>query len=265
MTRVHSVSRDSNGVGSVIKALRILETVGQFGTCSLADIAREVQLPKSTLHRLLATLCDEGYLERRGVAEYAVAVKVWRLGASAVDYGARHAEIAATLRSLVERTGETAHFSVYEDGSAVYVDKADGLHPVRAYTHVGGRSPAYASATGKALLAFQPAAEIARVSEHLETFSDATIADPDGLDVALDAVRRDGYAINRGEWREGVWGVAAPVFGPAGVLSGAVGLSGPRERIEPSLSDYSVIALTAATRLTERTGGQRPVELRWAA
>src|SRR6185295_3697301 len=101
MERAHSASRDSGSVASVVKALRLLEYVGDNGPCSLAEISTGMRMPKSTLFRLLATLCSEGFLERRGAGEYAVSVKLWRLGATAVDFAARHEAIVDALRKLV--------------------------------------------------------------------------------------------------------------------------------------------------------------------
>ena len=83
--------------------------------------------------------------------------------------------------------------------------------PVRAYSHVGGRAPAYCVATGKALLAHAAAGLVDRVALDLKPFTSYTIVTPNELKVELERVRQQGYAINRGEWRDGVCGLAAPI------------------------------------------------------
>jgi IclR family transcriptional regulator, KDG regulon repressor len=242
-------------VASVVKALAIIDLIGERGPTSLADLVAQTGLPKSTLFRLLSTICGAGFLERTARGEYAATVKLWRIGAKAIDYATIHPEIVSSLRDLVEKTAETAHFSIYEDGHAVYVEKVEGSHPIRAYTHVGGRSPAYASATGKALLAHQPEAEILRVAKLAQRHTATTICRAGGLRAEMAKIRESGISVNRGEWRQGVWGVAAPVFDHQGKLAGAVGLSGPQDRIEPALAGLSEIVAAHARALTARHGG----------
>jgi DNA-binding IclR family transcriptional regulator len=255
--------QDQGSVASVVKALSIIDFIGEHGPMHLTELVAQTRLPKSTLFRLLSTICAAGFLERTSEG-YATTVKLWRLGAKAIDYTALHTNIISTLRELVDLSGETAHYSIYEDGYAVYVEKVEGLHPVRAYTYVGGRSPAYASATGKALLAHQPEAEIVRVAESATPHTAATLATVPEVLEEMAAVRARGVAVNRGEWREGVWGIAAPVFDHHDRVEGAVGLSGPQERIEAKLDDLSAAVREHAAALTDRLGGHAAVDVRAA-
>ena len=142
-------------MSSVAKALLVLECVGLSERRTLTEIAKEVSLPKSTLLRLISVLTARGFLRRTAHGEYAVSLKMWQIGCAAFNAEAIRDEVIPLLRGLVDRTGETAHYAAYEDGCSVYVEKVDGLHPIRSYTAVGGRSPAYATATGKALLAWR--------------------------------------------------------------------------------------------------------------
>jgi DNA-binding IclR family transcriptional regulator len=249
--------RDNGTLSSVEKALAIIEFVGEHGPTSLAKIVAESGLPKSTVFRLLATICNAGFLERTARGEYAATIKFWRIGARAIDYRTIHPVIVETLNGLVDETSETAHFSIYEDGHAVYVEKVEGSHPVRAYTHVGGRSPAYASATGKALLAHQPEAEIERVADAAAQHTAKSIRGRSALIKEMEEVRRTGVAVNHGEWRDGVWGVASPIFDFRGDLAGAIGVSGPEARIAPALDKLTRLVQAHALRLTERYGGIR--------
>ena len=105
----------------------------------------------------------------------------------------------------------------------------------------GSRSPAYASATGKALLCWQDEAEIARVGASAQDLTGSTHVGREDLLQHARETRAAGYAVNRGEWRKGVWGVAAPVFGRGTVPVAAIGVSGPQERIEPQIEPFSVI------------------------
>src|SRR5579872_3451758 len=241
-------------MSSVAKALLVLECVGLSDRRTLTDIAKDVALPKSTLLRLIHALIARGFLRRTAHGEYAVSLKMWRIGCNALDSGAIRDEVLPLLRRLVERTGETAHYAAYEDGSSVYIEKVDGLHPIRSYTAVGGRSPAYATATGKALLAWRSENEIATVAENGKRWTASTLVGVKKIVANMAEIRRLGYAVNRGEWRESVWGIGAPVFDRYGKGIAAVGISGPGDRVEPSIKTFAEHVCPAAREISRRHG-----------
>ncbi|MHB8146091.1 MAG: IclR family transcriptional regulator [Vulcanimicrobiaceae bacterium] len=242
-----------HGLTSVAKALVVLEDVGLNGTRTVSELTRRTGLPKSTLMRMLATLVDCGFLQRTSHGSYAVSLKLWRIGCSAIAADAVRDAVLPVLRTISAETSETALYAVYEAGYAVYIEKVDGLHPIRAYAVIGGRSRAYASATGKALLAWQSSEEIERVAAGATKLTEATRVGKAAIEECA-AVRNAGFAVNRGEWREGVWGIAAPVFGRGGELVSAVGVSGPRDRIEPNVQTWSSFICNAARDLSARHG-----------
>jgi IclR family transcriptional regulator, KDG regulon repressor len=237
---------------SVAKALAIIEYVGLEQLCTIPQLSARTGLPKSTLHRLLGTLVDEGFLYRAAHGQYKVSFKLWRIGASAVDLDSIRQNARHVLADLVKKTSETAHYSVYEDGYAVYVEKMDGLHPVRAYTSLGGRSPAYAGATGKAMLAWQGEEEIRRVARSAKRFTRTTLVGESAIFREMSRIKKVGYAVNQGEWRDGVWGIAAPILEPAGDVLAAIGISGPEERIRAGLGSLAKAVMHAAAELSQR-------------
>lgn len=247
-------------MSSVAKALLVLECVGLAERRTLTEIAKDVRLPKSTLLRLIQVLIARGFLRRVAHGEYTVSLKTWQIGCAAFNADAIRAEVMPVLRDLVNRTGETAHYAAYEDGYSVYVEKLDGLHPVRYYTVVGGRSPAYATATGKALLAWRDKEEIARVGRAAERWTKATNVGAQAVLRAAAQTRRLGYAVNRGEWRPSVWGIGAPVFDRHDKVISAVGISGPADRIEPNVDAFAKLIVAAAAELSRRIGAStRPL------
>lgn len=241
-------------MSSVGKALLVLECIGLSNRRTLSEIAKEVALPKSTLLRLIQALIARGFLRRTSHGEYAVSLKMWQIGCNALDSEAIRDEVIPLLRELVERTSETAHYAAYEDGCSVYIEKVDGLHPIRSYTAVGGRSPAYATATGKALLAWRDEREIAEIGRSAKRWTDATKTGADAVLKEASATRRAGYAVNRGEWRASVWGIGAPVFDRHAKVIAAVGISGPRERIERNLTLFAKEVVASARELSRRMG-----------
>jgi DNA-binding IclR family transcriptional regulator len=243
---------------AIAKALTILELSGQDEPVSLARLIEATGLPRSTVVRIVGELLERDFLERAERGHYRAGPAIRALARFSSAESMINERARAQLRELVSQTGETAHYAVYEDGFAVYVDKVDGQHPVRAYTQIGGRSPAYATATGKALLAWQPVEEIKRVAAGATAYTKSTHATPSAIEGEERAVRERGYAVNRGEWREGVWGIAAPVFGPDGAVLAAFGLSGPEARIRGKIKAYAELVLAHAARISAPPRKARP-------
>lgn len=255
-----SLTWQDNGATSIGKALSIVDFVGSKGPCRLTEISEHTGMPRSTLLRVIATLIDFGFLRRAERGEYRIGLKLWRIGCTALDYENLHEMVLPALRKLVTETSETALYSVYDGGRAVYLEKVEGLHPIRAYAMVGGHSPTYATASGKCLLAWRPEDEIARIGAEAERFTAATRVGSKAVLLSAAEVRRDGFAVNRGEWREGVWGVAAPVFGRDLLPVAAISLTGPKDRVEPQISRFSRAVRVAARELSMHHGCVLPEE-----
>jgi DNA-binding IclR family transcriptional regulator len=159
------------------------------------------------------------------------------------------------LESLASRTSETVHLSVLDETEVLYIDKIDSPQPVRAYSRLGGRAPAYCVATGKALLAYAPDSVVDKLDGKLERHTPRTITKFDELKRELARVREQGYALNRGEWRESVCGLAAPIFSANGRTVAAVGISGPLERLTPGvLRDFAPLVLDSGRAISRDLG-----------
>lgn len=234
---------------SLNHVLDILEALHLYGPeLGVTEIARAVGISKGAVHAILTNLEARGYVRRTASRRFQLGIKLWELGFSAEkELGIRDAA-GPHLLELTDRTGESTHLSVYDAGEVLYLDKVSTPHAVQAYTTVGGRAPAYCVATGKALLAFQGDEEIARVATGLEAYTSKTIVDPATLTEALEEVRRRDYALNFGEWRPDVIGVAAPIRGFSGTVLAAVGVSGPLFRFPPERAEAAVPDVRAAAR-----------------
>src|SRR5690606_22925744 len=135
------------------------------------------------------------------------------------------------IRSLANDSGETAHLSVLEDMDVVSIDKIDSAQPILIYSAIGEREPAYAVATGKAVLAFRAIDFLSQQKGELVQHTPSTIITTDALRHELREVAARGYAENHGEWRDGVGGVASPVLNGFDRAVAALGISGPLDRL----------------------------------
>jgi IclR family transcriptional regulator, KDG regulon repressor len=242
---------------TLLKGLAVLEALAMSDEPrGITNLAHELGLAKSDVHRLLQTLAHRGYTRKDpDSGRYECTLKVWELGALVAERLDVRRVARPYVEDLARRTTETVHLSVLDGTEVLYVDKIDSPQPVRAYSRVGGRAPAYCVATGKALLAHVPDAVLDRIVTRLKRYSARTITDADGLRKELRKVRDVGYAINRGEYRETVCGLAAPIFNLSGEAIAAIGISGPIERLSATrLRDLAPAVVTAARAISRALG-----------
>jgi DNA-binding IclR family transcriptional regulator len=225
----------------------------------VSALARELDLSKAVVHRILRTLVQRGLLAPvAGNREY-------RLGPAAAAFGARalrelDLRVAAmpVLHDLQRATGETTTLSALVPSGRVYVDQVVSTREIKMTVEVGRRFPLHAGSSSTAILAFLPAEQIEAVlAGPLERLTDRTIADPEGLRARLCEVRARGYACSDGERQEGAGSVAAPIFGLDGRVEGAISVCGPAARVDAVAKDRYVPLLTAAADQISRARGWR--------
>jgi len=247
---------------TLLKGLSVLELLSRSDRpLNLTQIGKELGMVKSNVHRLMQALVETRFVLRdEESGTYAASIKLWELGSAVLaklDLR-RHAE--RQMEALMNLTGESVHLSVLDGVEVVYVHKVDSPNPVRAYTQIGGRAPAYCVATGKAQLAFGGPAHLAGVAARLQPHTERTITDPDVFLREMKRVREQGFATNKAEWRDGVWGIASPVLDARGSVIAAVGISGPAARFRKSGSGpWTEAVVAAANDISQALGGHQPM------
>ncbi len=157
---VRAVNRN-HLIASAAATLDVLEVIGQSGRAmTLTAIAEATGKPKGTVHRMLSTLVNTGYLEQDAdSSQYSLTLKLWRLGAAAIGRLDVVKVARPWLERLVAATDETVHMSVLDvSGGIVYISKVESPRSIRVQTQIGQLSPAWCTATGRSILAFNPAA-----------------------------------------------------------------------------------------------------------
>jgi DNA-binding IclR family transcriptional regulator len=262
------MNRDSESVGgdsrTLHRALDVLEFLAGAGRpVALGEIAVAVPSPKATLHRVLTTLHTRGYVAQEPASgRYSMGVRCFELGSLWAQNLDLRAVAAPHLRWLNEEVGETIHLALYEHGDVIYVDKLDSPRPIIPQSHVGRRCPATSVSTGRALLAFQPLAEIERVLDGPQpAYTPHTVTDRDELLAMLDEVRRQGYAINVSSFREGVCGLAAPIRDHTGAVVASVGCCLPESRFgDDRIPDLREATAQAAAAISRELGWMQAVD-----
>ncbi|NUO40277.1 MAG: IclR family transcriptional regulator [Gemmatimonadaceae bacterium] len=200
---------------------------------SVLDAAAVLKWPRSTTYRLLAQIAAAGFLDRdEETGMFRLGIRLAVLGELAQASTSLQRIAQPVLRRLSQQSGETATLLLLVDGEGTAVLHSESTHPVVAKGMLGRYWPLHASAGGKVLLAWRPPVEAKRLLKTpLARFTPSTITSVPALVRELTQVRKRGFATVRGEFIDGVWGVAVPIFNHRGELEGAVTLGGPSSRV----------------------------------
>lgn len=225
----------------------------------VSEIARQLDLSKAVVHRILQSLASRSFVVADPVT------REYRLGASAVALGARALRdldlrrvARPVLRQLRDETGETTTLSELVDGSRVYLDQFESKQAIKMTVELGRPYPLHAGASSRAILAFLPADAVQRVLDSgLPALTAQTLRSPSELRHGLDAVRRLGYATSLGERQPGAGSVAAPVFNIEGEVVGSLSVCGPISRFGPDIMDrYGPMVVAAAAEVSRSLGSE---------
>lgn len=243
---------DSDGdrppVQTTATAFRIVETIRSMGGARVTELATELGVAKSTVHRHVTTLVDLGYLTRRG-DEYDVGLQFLSLGEYARTRTEAYGRLRPKVATLAEETGESVQFLVPEHDRAVYVHRETGPDAVDTpNSRLGESIPLHATAAGKAILSCYPPERVDEIVARtgLPAVTPNSITDRTRLREELDGIRERGLSANREENVEGVWAFGVPIKGPDGGPLGALSVSGPAHRLRKESVEQAL-----STRLLE--------------
>jgi DNA-binding IclR family transcriptional regulator len=239
------------GAGSALaKGIVVLEAMlAADAPVQLADLAKSVGMPKTSVHRLLLQL-EEAGLARRDLTGKAwlQAPRLVRLSLRVMARASRMDPAHAVLRRLVQQLGESVNLAVLDRGEVVYADRVECNWPLRTSFEPGSRVPIHCTASGKLFLAFMPAADRERLlgAGKLAAYTGRTLTKRSSLEADLERIRRTGIAVNDQEFMVGLVGVAVPVTGPDGALLAALALHAPVPRMTAEEAQSHVPALQRA-------------------
>lgn len=226
--------RPAGGVQSIARAFELLELIADLGgVASLSQLGARSVLPLPTIHRLVRTLVDLGYVRQLPSRAYALGPRLIRLSENA----GRLLGTWATphLEQLVAAIGESANLALLDGDQVVYAAQVPGRHDMRMHTEVGRRARVHCTAVGKAILADLPddrTVEIFRRAGAVAQTEHTITTLPAFLD-ELGRVRSLGYAVDDEEQELGVRCVAVSL--PARAGRAAISVSGPSARMTPEL------------------------------
>ncbi|MDQ4502388.1 IclR family transcriptional regulator [Sinomonas sp. ASV322] len=254
--------RSANGVQAVDRVVRALEILAKEGSAAVGDMADRMGVHKSTASRILGALETHGFVQqstRRG--KYQLGVGLLRVASSIPRRLSLVHTARPVLEDLAQRYGETVNLAVRRDVYAVNVDQALGAANLASYDWIGNLTPLYATSSGKVFLAYLHSSERDQLLERVElkALTPHTL-DREQLERELPSIVERGYASTHGELEDGLNAIAAPIFGHTGDLIGAVSVSGPAFRFDPSDPGVINAVVAAGEEITELMGGPAHAE-----
>jgi DNA-binding IclR family transcriptional regulator len=218
-------SEETSGVRPLASALKILSLLDHLGSCAdavrLAELSRQLNLPRATLYQRLITLVEAGWVEQLEDGRFRLTLRAARLAKAATDQAGLGDRTLPILEALVSETGEAASLAVLENGEPRIIQRVEPRGILKVEMHVGAAMSLRESASGRVLVAF--------AAEHvLASLKAVDAALPDKA--TLQSVRQAGHSISSGRSIAGIRAAAVPVFDHTGRCVAALSLVAPTQR-----------------------------------
>ena len=250
-------------VQSLTRGLSILEALAKAEAgISLTDIARRVDLPPSTTHRLLSTLEKMGYVyQSEELGHWYVGLQAFTVGSGFLANRDFVGQSHVYMRRLMEQSGETANLAILDGTEAVFIAQVQCREMMRILVKLGSRVPLHASGVGKAIFAALPDEQIDAILKvkGLPRITGNTIVAPETMWAALKVIRHRGYSFDDEEHAPGTRCVAATIYDEHAEPLGAISLAGPSSRLpDERIKQLGPIVAHTAEELTRKLGGRWP-------
>ncbi|HJV47091.1 MAG TPA: IclR family transcriptional regulator [Bacillota bacterium] len=219
---------------TVVKSMDLLNLFLTHTKLSLSEMVELSGMPKTSVHRMVGSLEDMGFLTKDKDGKYSLGLLFLQFGqlvAERLDIRQLALPIMQILRDDVE---EAVNLIVKDGKESMYIEKLDTNHPVRLYTKIGRRAPLYAGACSRILLTYLPDHEREEYLQGIELNSIGlgTITDKEELRSLLDNSRKYGYSVSHSELEDHTSAVAAPIFDYTGQMVAGLSIAGPDVRFK---------------------------------
>ena len=221
---------------SVLKTMKLLETLSEQDEVGVTELAAAVDGNKSTVYRFLNTLSAQGYVrQNRNNEKYSLTLKLFQVGVQALNRLDIHKASLPVMEELAEYSKETIHLASMENHQVFYLDKIESPLALRvAMGSAQGRfAPAVCTGVGKVILANLAPDEKEIMLSHADWTprTEYSVKDAEDLETRLTEIRKCGWGYDMEENEPGVRCVAAPIFDNKGIVCGALSISGPSVRM----------------------------------
>jgi DNA-binding IclR family transcriptional regulator len=258
---MNKASSKKSPVPALTRSLRVLDALVEDPfEMTLAELSEKLHIPSASLWRIMKVLTDHEYVifdKKRHT--YRLGFKLMVMGNILLSGSRFRSQGREYLKKLADATGETAELDVRIRDQLVLIDQVAGPNPVTLYSHVGSAMPYFhATAPGKVYLAHVDREKRSQVMKKIgfPKLTDHTIQSLDRLEQDLEQYRKDGYAVDREEMREGVARIAAPVYNENGRLIACLAVACPAFKLsdENLLETYGSRVKSVALEMSKEGG-----------
>ncbi len=245
---------------TVQKAFSLLELLAEKQPAKPAELAKQLNLPRSNLYRLLATLIKMGYVEETPDARYLLSFKVFILGNTVRGMNQLSILARPYMARLAEISEENVNLAILYENRVLYIDKIESKHYLKLDQPIGKTHPLHSTALGKVLLSGldDPNLEVFLRSDNLISFTRNTITDPQVLAGVVRNVRRQGYAMDFEEHILGIHCLAAPIMDHTNHMIAAISISGPTIRLtKKKVEELKIPLIENALEISKKMGCTR--------
>lgn len=224
----------SESVRAVDRALDVLLCFSsQTPELTMTQIAERVGIHKSTAHRLLATLETKRFIQRdHDTGVYRLGIRLMQMAYLTLEQNDLRRVAAPFMHRLCDQYEENIDLTVLDDTDVVFINILEGPHRVKLAAAIGQRLPAFATASGKAILGFMPEKLVRRIlARGMPRLTAHTVISAGDLFKELNSVKESGFAISEQELEEQINAVAAPIFDQEGLPIASIAVAGPAYRL----------------------------------
>jgi IclR family acetate operon transcriptional repressor len=244
---------------TVEKALQVIESfLSSPRELGISETARAVGINKSTVQRIVNTLCKYGYLQKGPHnSAYRLGFKFLHASNLILERIDLRPLARPFLEELRDRTGETVHLMVLDNDMGVYLDAVESRQTTRVVSAVGSRDELYTSAVGKALLAFLPPRQVDDLirRKKLKRKTPRSITDSALLKSHLKLIQKRGYAIDDEEGEKGTRCVGAPIFDHVHQVIASISVAAPAHRLgQRKVPQVATLVMETARRISQSLG-----------
>ena len=246
-------------VKSVQKAFMIIEELDSAGELSLGELSERLVMDKATVHRLLQTIKESGYVnQNKENRKYSNGFKFLEIGNRVLAKTSTKSIARPFIEKLAYQTTETINLGVLVGTSIIYIDKIESLSTIKVGLNIGTGVPVYCSGMGKALMAFMSKENLDYLLDNITYIKHTknTIVEQSMIMKALDRIKKVGYSIDDEEYVDGLICFGAPIFSYHGRPIAAISIACPKYRYDEKehLNKYTNMLLETANEISKRLG-----------
>jgi len=220
-------------LSTLARGLNIIELLANEGFLSVSEVSKVLNINRTSSHRYLATLKQEGYVKQDDNSRYRLTFKIFELGMKVGNRFSIRQEALPWMQILASEFNETINFGYLDGSDIIHIEKVEGNEILKIDSVLGSRAPAHCTALGKAILAFLPENELEDYFESTQLIAQTpnSITDIEALKSELEIIQKDRIAYDREELAIGLRCVSAPILDGNNYPNFAISVSGVAMRM----------------------------------